>query len=143
MTSDAELNVLLVDDNPGDVRLLQLAFDEVAVSVSLQVATDGAEALTVLRDDSEHSRPVDLLILDLHLPKTRGTDVLRAVRNDTSLHTLPVLIHSSSAEPADIEESYALGATTYLRKRMTFTETLTLVETITEFWFERAELPQL
>lgn len=136
-------DILLVEDNPGDVELFQLAFEESDIPGTLHVASDGVAALAFLRDEenSGTAPPVDIVILDLNLPEKHGTEVLREIRDDPDLKTIPVLILSTSGAKEDINQAYYLGANAYLTKRMAFDDTLTLVEALNNFWFEVTSLP--
>lgn len=136
--------VLLVEDNPGDVRLFQLAAVGADVPLSLRVAADVPEALEVLREDAraDGPPPVDLVVLDLDLGEGHGTDVLREIRGDPAMEILPVLVLSSEADAEVIEETYELGANAHLEKRMDYAETRELVERIAAFWLKTVELPE-
>lgn len=136
-------DVLLVEDNPGDVRLFQLAAVGADVPLSLQVATDQGEALAALREETGTGGrpPVDVVVLDLDLGDGHGTEVLRAIRGDASLETLPVIVLSSEAGADAVEETYDLGANAHLEKGADYAETRELVESIATFWFETVELP--
>ena len=112
------LEVLLVDNNPGDVRLVQEAFLEARDTIHLHVAIDGVEALTFLRQEGEHAnspRP-DFILLDLSMPRMNGREVLAFIKTDPNLRTIPTAILTASEEDADVEESYSLQANCYLKK---------------------------
>ncbi|MFP8952352.1 response regulator [Natrialbaceae archaeon A-arb3/5] len=137
------IEILLVEDNPGDVRLTQEAFNGLSSDVSLTVTTDGSEALDVLQErhnDASVSLP-DLILLDLNLPRTNGFEFLETIREDPELARLPVLILTSSSTTEDIIESYDLAANAYLTKPSSPAEFETMVEAVSEFWFEQAALP--
>lgn len=143
MSSQSVPDILLVEDNPGDVRLFEIAVEAADVPGRIHVATGGEEARSILSSSagSTRSPPVDLIVLDLDLPGSHGSDLLREIRADVSLKSIPVIVLSTSEEPGDIDEMYALGANAYLTKEMDVDETLRMVETLCEFWFETAEHP--
>ena len=112
------MEVLLVEDSPGDVRLTREAFDHADISVRLHVAVDGVEAMAFLKREGEHAeaaRP-DLILLDLNLPKMDGREVLANIKQDLSLKTIPTVILTTSEAEADINKSYELQANAYLSK---------------------------
>ena len=111
-------NVLLVEDSPGDVRLTQEAFRSANSAVKLHVAIDGVEALAFLAQQGEYAgapRP-DLILLDLNLPRKDGREVLKHIRADDSLKTIPTVILTTSDAEIDINQSYSLHANSYLSK---------------------------
>jgi chemotaxis family two-component system response regulator Rcp1 len=135
--------VLLVEDNPGDVRLTREAFLEANPSVHLIVASDGVEAMAVLTKDREHvdaPRP-DLILLDLNLPKMDGREVLAQIKQDDSLKMIPTIILTTSEAQADILKSYQLHANAYLSKPMQLDAFQSLVTSINDFWLTKAKLP--
>ena len=139
------IDVLLVEDSPGDVRLTQEAFRRVNPDVRLHVAIDGVDALAFLGQQAVHSkapRP-DLILLDINLPKKDGREVLRHIRGNEKLKSIPTVILSTSNAPSDINESYALLANSYLSKPIQFDKFESVVRSINDFWFEKAKLPQL
>lgn len=133
------MHVLLVEDNPGDVRLTQEAFHEAKVPAMLSVAMDGEEALAFL-EKNIRSLP-DLILLDLNLPKWSGKEVLQRIKNHSELKRIPVLILTTSKSEQDIMESYHLNANSYLLKPLDFDHFLEVVEKINAFWFQTAILP--
>jgi len=137
--------VLLVEDSPGDVRLTKEAFREVTGFVQLQVATDGAEALSYLRREGVHSdspRP-DIILLDLNLPKMDGRQVLAEIKGDANLKTIPTVILTTSAAEVDIARSYELQANCYLNKPVLLDSFENVVKSINDFWLTKATLPSL
>jgi CheY-like chemotaxis protein len=137
------LDVLLVEDNPGDVRLTQEAFRDANVSVLLHVVSDGIEALAFLRREppySEAPRP-DLILLDLNLPKMDGREVLALVKADQEFNTIPIVILTTSDAEADILRSYQLQANVYLSKPVQLDAFESLVRSINDFWLTKAKLP--
>jgi two-component system, chemotaxis family, response regulator Rcp1 len=137
------IEVLLVEDSPGDVRLTQEAFRDANRSIHLQVASDGVEAMAFLRREGAHVHALrpDLILLDLNLPKMDGREVLARIKADAGLKTIPTVILTTSDAEADIVKSYQLQANCYLRKPVQFDEFSSLVRSINDFWLTRAKLP--
>ena len=138
------MEVLLVEDSPGDVRLTREAFDNTDVSVRLHVAVDGVEAMAFLKREGDHAdaaRP-DLILLDLNLPKMDGREVLSHIKQDLNLRTIPTVILTTSEAESDIIESYELQANAYLTKPGQLDAFESLVNSITDFWLTRSKLPQ-
>jgi chemotaxis family two-component system response regulator Rcp1 len=138
------IEVLLVEDSPGDVRLTQEAFRDVNKSIQLHVATDGVEAMAFLRREGaciDAPRPT-LILLDLNLPRMDGREVLAHIKADDSLRTIPTVILTTSDAEADIVKSYQLQANCYLTKPAQFDEFANLVRSINDFWLTKAKLPQ-
>ena len=139
------IEILLVEDNPGDVRLTQEAFASISSETVIHVATDGDEALAFLesrRTEKSASVP-DLVLLDLNLPRMSGLQFLEAVREEPPLARIPVLVLTSSEAVEDILESYELAANAYLTKPTDPSEYTAMVESVAEFWFQQAALPPL
>jgi two-component system, chemotaxis family, response regulator Rcp1 len=137
------IEVLLVEDSAGDVRLTQEAFAGTNSSVHLRVAGDGVEAMAMLNDGSPDSaalRP-DLILLDLNLPKMDGREVLAHIKANDRLKTIPTVILTTSEAEADIVKSYQLQANCYLSKPVALDAFEDLVKSINEFWLTKAKLP--
>jgi two-component system, chemotaxis family, response regulator Rcp1 len=137
------LEVLLVEDSPGDVRLTREAFRNANTAMRLHVTSDGAEAIAFLHREGEHSeapRP-DIILLDLNLPKIDGREVLAHIKQDRSLKSIPTAILSVSDNPADIERSYQLQANCYIAKPAQWDAFLVLVNCINDFWLKRVKFP--
>jgi CheY-like chemotaxis protein len=137
-------DILLVEDSPGDVRLTKEAFRSANPALRLHVAVDGVEALAFLSQQGIHAnapRP-DLILLDLNLPRMDGRAVLKHIRGDASLKTIPTVILTTSDAEIDINQSYSLHANSYLSKPVQLEAFEELVKSINEFWFEQAKLPQ-
>lgn len=134
--------ILLVEDNPGDVLLLEDSFSNSRISTKLQVAEDGEQALQILRKQAPytHCSTPDLILLDLNLPKMSGTEVLKEVKNDAALKRIPVVILSSSKADRDILLSYELHANSYLVKPRIPQEYAYTVRVLEDFWFDAAAL---
>ena len=138
------IQVLLVEDSPGDVRLTQEAFRDANRSVHLHVAADGVEAMAFLRREGVHvhaPRP-DLILLDLNLPKMDGREVLAHIKEDDNLKTIPTVILTTSDAEADIVKSYQLQANCYLSKPVQLDAFESLVKSINDFWLTKVKLPQ-
>jgi two-component system, chemotaxis family, response regulator Rcp1 len=129
--------LLLVEDNYGDVLLTREAFRSAKLSNNLTVAGDGEEALAMLRRKGSHSnRPKpDLILLDLNLPRMDGREVLHAIKNDPELRLIPVIVLTSSKAEVDILKSYELRANGYIVKPVTFERLQEIVASIESFWF--------
>jgi CheY-like chemotaxis protein len=138
------IEVLLVEDSPGDVRLTKEAFREANRQVHLHVAPDGVAAMAFLRHEGIHAlapRP-DLILLDLNLPKMDGREVLSLIKEDESLKRIPTVILTTSEAEADILQSYQLQANVYLCKPVRLDAFESLVKSINDFWLTTAKLPQ-
>jgi len=138
------VHVLLVEDSPGDVRLTELAFRDVAMPTILHVATDGVEAMAFLRHEEPFTtvpRP-DIILLDLNLPKMDGREVLATIKADEDLKTIPTIILTTSEAEADIVASYELQANSYLTKPVAFDAFQGIVKSINDFWFTQSKLPK-
>ena len=138
------LQVLLVEDSPGDVRLTQEAFRDANQAVLLHVASDGVEAMAFLRREAEHrDAPFpDLVLLDLNLPRMDGREVLAQIKGDHRLRVIPTVILTTSDSATDIANSYRLQANCYLTKPVQLDDFESLVRSINDFWLTRAKLPQ-
>jgi CheY-like chemotaxis protein len=137
------IEVLLVEDSPGDVRLTQEAFRDANSLIRLHVASDGVEAMAFLRREGNHilaPRP-DLILLDLNLPKMDGREVLAQIKGDDAMKTIPTLILTTSDAEADILKSYQLQASCYLNKPVRFDAFESLVTSINDFWLTKVKLP--
>ena len=137
------IEVLLVEDSPGDVRLTREAFRDANRSIHLHVASDGVEAMAFLRRDGVHvhaPRP-DLILLDLNLPKMDGREVLAHIKDDDSLRTIPTVILTTSEAEADVVTSYQLHANCYLSKPVQLDAFENLVKSINDFWLTKVRLP--
>ena len=138
------IEVLLVEDSPGDVRLTQEAFRDANSAVCLHVVSDGVEAMAFLRQEGAHvhvPRP-DLILLDLNLPKMDGREVLAHIKVDESLKTIPTVILTTSEADADIVKSYQLQANCYLTKPVQLEAFESLVKSINDFWLTKVKLPR-
>jgi two-component system, chemotaxis family, response regulator Rcp1 len=137
-------NLLLVEDNPADVRLTQEALKEGQVPVNLSVVTDGVEAVDFLHRTGIYKdapRP-DLILLDLNLPRKNGREVLSEIKNDPDLKRIPVLVMTTSKAQQDVARAYSLNANCYITKPMDLDEFMEVVRSIEDFWLEKASLPE-
>lgn len=141
---DAEpVEILLAEDNPGDVKLTEKALDRGQVLNNLSVVSDGVEAMRYLRQEEEYAeatRP-DLVLLDLNMPRMDGTDVLEAIKSDDDLRRIPVVVLTSSEAEEDIVQSYDLHANAYLTKPVDFDGFLDIVSRIEDFWLTVVKRP--
>jgi len=135
--------ILLVEDNPGDVRLTREAFKEGKVSNTLMVAPDGIEAMALLRRQGAHAnapRP-DLILLDLNIPRMDGRQVLAEIKADPSLKRIPVVVLTTSKAEEDVIRTYDLNANCYITKPVDFDKFLSVVKSIDAFWLTVVNLP--
>ncbi len=136
--------ILLAEDNPGDVRLTREALRDTTISYHLHVVPDGVETMAFLRRQGPYGtapRP-DLIMLDLNMPRMDGRRVLARLKSDPSLRRIPVVILSSSQNDADIQSAYDLQANCYITKPTDLDQFIMIVKEIEEFWAVTAELPQ-
>lgn len=142
--SPAPIQVLLVEDNPGDVRLTREALEDGKVAAALTVVADGVEAMALLRREGRYTdapRP-DLILLDLDLPRMDGRDVLREVKADPALRDIRVVVVTGSEAEHDVVEAYALQADCYVTKPVGMDQLATIVRSIEDFWFTIVRLPE-
>lgn len=139
------VNILLIEDNPGDVRLAQEAFKEGKYNVNLEVVMDGLEALKFLHKEAPYHDVVtpDLILLDLNLPKKDGREVLREVKSDPDLKCIPIVVLTTSNAQQDILKSYNLHVNSYINKPVDFDKFFDIIQTIEEFWVQTAVLPTM
>jgi chemotaxis family two-component system response regulator Rcp1 len=141
--NSSPIDILLVEDNPGDARLTIEALKDAKVHNRLTVAADGEIALSMLRREGAHRaapRP-DLILLDLNLPRLDGRELLQAIKGDESLRTIPVVVLTTSQAEKDIAESYRLNANAYVIKPVGLDQFLDIVRAIEGFWLEVVKLP--
>ena len=137
------VEILLAEDNPGDVKLTEKALDKGNVLNNLHVVNDGVEAMTFLRQEGEYEsapRP-DLLLLDLNMPRMDGQEVLAEMKADEELRRIPVVVLTSSEAEEDIVDSYDLHANAYLTKPVDFDGFVDIVGSIEEFWLSVVKRP--
>lgn len=136
--------ILLVEDNPGDVALFREAIDESDVRGVIHVATTGDDALSMIDggDGPASGTSIDLVVLDLDLPDKPGFAVLEELKEDPTVRTTPVVVLSTSDDRGEVQRAYELGANAYLVKRMRFADTVAVLDALGAFWFGVAELPE-
>jgi len=138
------VEILLAEDNPGDVMLTKKALEEGKLANNLHVATDGVDALQFLRQEGEYDdtpRP-DLILLDLNMPRKDGEEVLEELKDDKDLRRIPVVVLTSSESEEDIAKSYELNANAYLTKPVDFDGFVEIVNRMEDFWFQVVKLPE-
>jgi two-component system, chemotaxis family, response regulator Rcp1 len=143
-SSGPVMEVLLVEDSPGDVRLTREAFRATNGAIRLHVAVDGVEAMAFLRRTGIHAeapRP-DLILLDLNLPRMDGREVLANIKEDEGLKSIPTVILTTSVAEADILKSYQLQANSYLNKPVQLVAFEMVVKSINDFWLTKVKLPR-
>jgi CheY-like chemotaxis protein len=141
-----QLTVLLVEDNPRDVRLTQRAFARASLSHDLRVVRDGDEALAYLhREDAykdPHTSPrPDVILLDLNLPRMSGHELLRCLKQDQRFRQIPIIVLTTSGRPDDVRLAYEAGANAYLLKPVEFARFTEVICHLGKFWLELVELP--
>jgi CheY-like chemotaxis protein len=137
------IEILLVEDNPGDVRLTMEALKEGRFANIINVAVDGFEAMAFLRREGKYANAPkpDLILLDLNLPKKNGREVLAEIKTDSNLKRIPVVILTSSQAETDIVATYNLHANCYITKPVDFEQFIRVVRSIEDFWFAVVKLP--
>lgn len=138
------VEILLVEDNPGDVRLTIEGLKEGKVRNTLSVVEDGVEALAFLRKEGKYVNAVrpDLILLDLNLPKKDGREVLTEIKSDENLRNIPVVVLTTSKAEQDILKAYSLHANCYITKPVDLDQFISVVESIEDFWFSIVKLPR-
>jgi|SRR5271157_1059781 len=136
-------NILLVEDNPDHVLLVQEAFEEAKSTSTIHIVEDGLEALKFLnRDNPYETAPCpDLILLDLNLPRKDGRELLRDLKQDGGLSAIPVIVFTSSSAQQDIDMCYSLHANCYITKPVGFDQYVEIMQMIEEFWFSTIKLP--
>lgn len=132
----------MVEDNPGDVRLLEEAFHELDARLDLHVAKDGAQALEILFGGKDRWLP-DLIFLDLNLPKVSGHEVLGRLKEDPEMRQIPVIVLTSSRAETDIRRAYESHANAYIRKPTSLDDLIACIRGFKVFWMETARLPNV
>ena len=137
------IEILLIEDSPGDVRLTMEALKEAKVLNRLSVVTDGVEALHFLRRTGPHAQAPspDLILLDLNLPRKDGREVLEEIKRDPDLRRIPVVILTTSQLEADVTRAYDLHANCYITKPVDFKQFISVVRSIEDFWLTVVKLP--
>lgn len=137
------IDILLVEDNPGDVDLAREGLDEVKIRNNLHVVVDGEEAMDYLRRRGKYANAVrpDLILLDLNLPRKDGREVLAEVKADDNLKHIPIVVLTTSQSEEDLLKSYHLHANCYITKPLNFARFIEVVKSIVHFWFSIVSLP--
>ncbi len=143
MNASAPIQILLVEDNPGDVRLTREVLKEGRINNTLNVVEDGVEALAFLRHEGAYAdaKRQDLVLLDLNLPKKEGREVLAEMKADPVLRRIPVIILTTSSAELDILDAYDLHANCYIPKPVDLDQFTTVVRSIEDFWLSIVKLP--
>ncbi|KAM3091355.1 response regulator [Phormidesmis sp. 146-12] len=143
MITPLPIQVLLVEDNPGDAHLTRLALAEGKMHINLSIVEDGVEAIAFLRRQDSYAQAPhpDLILLDLNLPKKDGREVLEEIKADQLLKRIPVVILTTSQAEEDIIKAYNLYANCYIAKPVDFYQFIKIVQSIEDFWFTIVKLP--
>ncbi len=143
MAERKEIDVLLVEDDPGDVLMTREAFEANKVANRLSVVSDGAEAMTYLRKEGQYADvpTPDLVLLDLNLPRMDGREVLAAMKGDEELRRIPVVVLTTSEAEEDVLRSYSLHANAYVTKPVDFERFIEVVRQIDDFFVQVVRLP--
>ncbi|MBD2516097.1 MAG: response regulator [Desmonostoc geniculatum HA4340-LM1] len=137
------IEVLLVEDNPGDAQLTRIALEDSKISIHLNVVEDGVEAMAFLRKQEKYVNAAhpDIVLLDLNLPKKDGREVLAEIKADENLKRIPVVVLTTSQAEEDIIKAYNLSANCYITKPVDFDQFVKIVKSIENFWFAIVKLP--
>lgn len=137
------IEILLAEDNPGDVKLTRKGLDHGSIVNNLHVVSDGVEALEFLRQNGAYEDAVrpDLILLDLNMPRMGGREFLEEIHDEPSLRRIPVVVLTSSDAEEDVVQSYELNANAYLTKPVDFDGFVDVVQRIEDFWFEVVKMP--
>ena len=140
---DQSVDILLVEDDQGDIDLMEEALKPNAGRINLQVVKDGVKALAYLRKEGiyQHARQPALILLDLNLPRKDGREVLSEIKKDERLKHIPVIVLTTSDAAIDIIKAYSLGANCYVTKPVGLNQFMEVMKRIQEFWLSTAELP--
>jgi chemotaxis family two-component system response regulator Rcp1 len=140
---ERQIEILLIEDNPSDIRLLQEAFKEVKLCSNLSIVRDGEEGLAFLKKEGAYQDAPhpDLILLDLNLPKMDGKELLREIKQCPKLRTIPVVVLTSSMAEEDIIRSYELHANCYITKPVDLDQFIRIVQSIEQFWLSIVKLP--
>lgn len=138
------IQILLVEDNEGDILLAKEAFKELTVQTSVTVVKDGAEAIEFLKKEGQYATDnviPHLILLDINMPRLNGIEVLAFIKNDDKLRSIPVVMLTTSSSEKDIAECYAKSANCFITKPLEFGKFVTVIQSIESFWFTVAQLP--
>ncbi len=142
--TENSIEILLVEDNPGDQRLTKEALKDGKIRNNLYIVEDGEEALHYLKREAPYLEAVkpDLILLDLNLPRMNGEEVLKVIKADEELKRIPVVILTTSSADEDILKAYDLNANCYITKPVDFSQFIKVIKMIQEFWFTIVKLPK-
>lgn len=145
MQNKRPIRILLIEDNPGDVRLTQEAFSECQRAIVLNVVMDGVEAINYLYKAPPYENALlpDLILLDLNLPKMDGRQVLEKVKKDDRLKLIPIIMLTTSNAAQDVLDTYGANVNAYLNKPVDFDQFFDIIQKIEEFWLNTAVLPTM
>ncbi|ODH01194.1 response regulator [Nostoc sp. KVJ20] len=143
ITAIMPIEVLLVEDNPGDAQLTRIALEDSKISIHLNVVEDGVEAMAFLRKQDKYAKVPhpDIILLDLNLPRKDGREVLAEIKGDENLKRIPVVVLTTSQAEEDILKAYNLCANCYITKPVDFDQFVKIVQSIENFWFAIVKLP--
>jgi chemotaxis family two-component system response regulator Rcp1 len=141
--TEMPIEVLLVEDSPGDVRLTEEAFQDVKTLIRMHVVSDGVQAIAFVKRQGVYvaaPRP-DLILLDLNLPKMDGREVLQIIKEDPDLKMIPVVVLTTSGSEEDIMKTYRLHANCFLTKPVDLSEFMNVIRSVDDFWLTKVNLP--
>ncbi|WP_375510239.1 response regulator [uncultured Nostoc sp.] len=143
ITAIMPIQVLLVEDNPGDAQLTRIALEDSKISIHLNVVEDGVEAMAFLRKQEKYVKAAhpDIVLLDFNLPRKDGREVLAEMKGDENLKRIPVVVLTTSQTQEDILKAYNLSANCYITKPVDFDQFVKIVQSIENFWFAIVKLP--
>jgi CheY-like chemotaxis protein len=143
ITAIMPIEVLLVEDNPGDAQLTRIALEDSQISIHLNVVEDGVEAMAFLRKQGKYAkfRNPDIVLLDFNLPRKDGREVLAEIKGDENLRRIPVVVLTTSQAEEDILKAYNLSANCYITKPVDFDQFVKIIQSIENFWFAIVKLP--
>ncbi len=138
-------NILLVEDNPGDIKLTLKALEKSKLALKIEVLTDGEEALRYLNkeDKYKNAKTPDLVLLDLNLPKVDGFEILKEIKTNDKTRLIPVVIITTSTQDEDIAKAYSEYANCYITKPVGFNKFKEIIEKLEEFWFTIVKIPKV
>lgn len=139
------IDILMIEDNRGDVELTKIAFENVDIPCKIHVAHDGQEGVEYLRKEGEFSNATtpDLILLDINMPRMNGKEVLQIVKNDLELMSIPIIMLTSSDAQSDISDAYQKHANSYIIKPFSIDKFIEVAKRIEEFWGNIAKLPRV
>ena len=143
MSAFEDLEILLVEDNEGDIRLTVEAFKEAKIRNHIRVVRDGEEALAYLKKEAAYAdvQTPDIILLDINLPKVDGKEVLQELKNDPILKSIPVIMLTTSSAESDVQESYLNHANSYVIKPVDLDKFMEVIRSIEEYWISIVKLP--